>query len=203
MKKVLVSTAFILGLVGLTGCGQPAPQTPDFSKCYDEGNVQAPKWVCDGGATMEGGVFAVGSASARKAGGIQFQRTIATQNARNALAMQMGVKVKRMLKQYQSTTGTGDNETFEQAITDVSKQVTSQTLIGSKIVDTWSNPKTHTLHVLVGMKDNVVKKSVKNAVNTTFKNNQALWQEFKSQKAQAELDAAVNREFSGNSGNNQ
>jgi len=147
MKKVLATTALAFSLLGLTGCGVSAP---DFNKCMMDG-TQAPTWVCDGGAETEGGLFAVGSAE-KSALGISFQRTEATASARDALARQIGVKVKNMFKQFQATTGVGDAQTADKATQNVSKQVASQTLAGSKVVKTWRSP-TGTMYVLVGMPD--------------------------------------------------
>ena len=193
MKKVLATTALAFSLIGLTGCMN---STPNFDQCKIDG-VDAPSWVCDGGATMEGGLFAVGSAAPNPLG-IGFQRTEATAAARDALARQISVKVKNMFKQFQATTGIGDAQTAEKATQNVSKQVAAQTLAGSKVMKTWISPKTRTMYVLVGMPDpKAVQQQVKQAVKTTFKNDQALWQEFKAKKADEALDAAVDKEFGG------
>ena len=192
MKKVLATTALAFALVGLTGCGNTQP---NFEQCMMDG-TQAPQWVCDGGATMEGGLFAVGSAEKNPLG-ISFQKTEATAAARDALARQLSVKVKNMFKQFQATTGIGDAQTAEKATQNVSKQIAAQTLAGSKVLKTWISPK-GTMFVLVGMPDpNAVKQAVKQAVKTTLHNDQALWQEFKAKKADAELEAAVDKEFGG------
>jgi ribosomal protein S20 len=194
MKKLLATTALAFSLVGLVGCSNN--NQPNFEQCTIDG-TQAPSWVCDGGATMEGGLFAVGSAEKNPLG-ISFQRQEAVAAARDALARQIGIKVKNMFKQFQATTGVGDAQTAEKATQNVSKQVASQTLAGSKVFKTWISPKTGTLYVLVGMPDpNAVKQAVKNAVKTTLHNDQALWQEFKAKKADAELEAAVDKEFGG------
>jgi len=193
MKRVLATTALAFSLIGLTGCMN---SQPNFEQCKMDG-VDAPSWVCDGGATMEGGLFAVGSAAPSPLG-ISFQRTEATAAARDALARQISVKVKNMFKQFQATTGIGDAQTAEKATQNVSKQVAAQTLAGSKVMKTWTSPKTHTMYVLVGMPDpKAVQQQVKQAVKTTFKNDQALWQEFKAKKADEALEAAVDKEFGG------
>ena len=192
MKKILATTALAFTLVGLTGCGNTQP---DIEQCSIDGK-QAPQWVCDGGATMEGGLFAVGSAE-KSPLGVSFQKTEATAAARDALARQISVKVKNMFKQFQATTGIGDAQTAEKATQNVSKQVAAQTLAGSKVLKTWISPK-GTMFVLVGMPDpNAVKQAVKQAVKTTLHNDQALWQEFKAKKADEELEAAVDKEFGG------
>jgi ribosomal protein S20 len=192
MKRVLATTALAFSLIGLTGCMN---SQPNFEQCKIDG-IDAPSWVCDGGATMEGGLFAVGSAEPSPLGR-SFQRTEATAAARDALARQIGIKVKNMFKQFQATTGIGDAQTADKATQNVSKQVASQTLAGSKVIKTWISPK-GTMYVLVGMPDPAaVQQTVKNAVKTSLKNDQALWQKFLAQKADKELDAAVDKEFGG------
>ncbi len=189
-KKILLLSSSLVIL--FTGCGMSnqaaAPQAP---QCQIDG-AQAPEWVCDGGATMEGGIFAVGSAE-KSPMGIGFQRQEAVAQARDAIARQISLKVKNMFKSYMSSTGTGSDQTAERVATSVSKQLASQVLQGSKLLKTWISPK-GTMFVLVGMKGNI-KQAVKEATKTTFKNDQALWQEFKAKKAQEELDAEIDKEF--------
>jgi hypothetical protein len=195
MKKIITSSILALSIAGfISGCNKNEP-TPNqnFQQCQIEG-AKAPSWVCDGGSTMEGGLFGVGS-SQKNPLGIAFQRTEAAAAARDALARQIKIKVKNMFKQFQATTGIGDNQTAEKATQNVSKQIAQATLSDSKIVRTWISPK-ETLYVLVGMPDpKAIANQVKQAVKTTFKNDQALWQEFKAKKADEELDAAIEKEF--------
>ena len=194
MKKILASSLLAFSVMGMmSGCGV---STPNFDKCMIDG-TQAPSWVCDGGATMEGGLFAVGSAE-KSPMGPSFQRQEATAAARDALARQIGIKVKNMFKQFQATTGIGDAQTADKATQNVSKQVASQTLAGSKVMKVWISP-SKTMYVLVGMPDpKAVQQAVKQAAKTSLHNDQALWQQFQAQKADQALDAAVDKEFGGN-----
>ena len=191
MKKILKSAILGFAISGLmVGCGSP---DLDFQQCKIE-NVKAPSWVCDGGATMEGGIFGVGS-SEKSPLGISFQRTEATAAARDALARQLKVKVKNMFKQFQATTGVGDAQTADKATQNVSKQLASEVLSGSKVIKVWFSP-SRTMYVLVGMPNTKeVAQQVKKAVKTSFRNDQALWQEFKAKKADEELEAAIDKEF--------
>jgi len=193
MKKLLTTSLLALGIAGfMAGCNNNQ-LTQSFQQCQIEG-AKAPNWVCDGGSSMEGGLFGVGSAEKTPLG-ISFQRTEAAAAARDALAREIKIKVANMFKQFQATTGIGDDQTAEKATQNVSKQVAKATLSGSKIMKTWMSPK-GTLFVLVGMPNSKeVAQEVKKAVKTTFHNDQALWQEFKAKKAQEELEAAVDKEF--------
>jgi len=189
MKKLLTTTALAFSLMGIVGCSNQ----PDFEQCKIEGE-RAPTWVCDGGATMEGGLFAVGSAE-KSPLGRSFQRQEATAQARDDLARQIGIKVKNMFKQFQATTGIGDAQTAEKATQNVSKQVASQTLAGSKVLKVWMSP-SNTMYVLVGMPDpKTIQDNVRKAVKTSLHNEQALWQKFLAKKADKELDEAIDKEF--------
>ena len=196
IKNLLIGSATALLLTGaLTGCANQAK--PDVNACQMDG-ATAPQWVCNEGSNLEGGIAAVGSAQKNPLGR-GFQTTEATAAARDSLTRQISVKVRNMFKQFQSTTGIGDEQTAEKATTNVSKQVASQTLSGSKIENKWVSP-TGTMYVLVVLPDaSTVKQAVKQAAKTTYKNNKALWQEFKAKKADQELDAAVDKEFGSNS----
>jgi hypothetical protein len=198
MKKTLIVASLAIGMMGvLTGCGnanQPQPAATNVDQCVIDGKT-APSWVCDGGAMMEGGIFAVGSAE-KSPLGPSFQRTEAESAARDALARQMKIKVKNMFKQYQATTGVGDAQTADKATENVSKQVSEATLTGSKPIKFWTSPK-GTMYILVGMPNKVAENSVKKAIKTSFHNNKALWQKFLAKNADKELDAAVAKEFGG------
>ena len=190
MKKLLFSSAIIATML-FTGCGNSNNSISPFAaQCKIEG-ASAPDWICNGGANMEGGVFAVGSAQ-KSPLGIGFQRQEAMAAARDALSRQMSVKVKNMFKTYMSSTGTGDAQTAERVATNVSKQLSKEVLQGSKLLKTWISPK-GTMYVLVGMKN--IKQAVKQVAKTTLHNDQALWQEFKAKKAQENLDAEIDKEF--------
>ena len=95
------------------------------------------------------------------------------------------------METFTRSTGAGSSETVDQVATAVSKQVAKVTLRGSKQVDAWTAP-SGTLYVLVAVPEKEVnaaaKKAVKEAVKTSFKNDQALWQQFQSKQALESLD---------------
>ncbi len=170
----------------ITGCGgeQPKPkqQEPDF-RCKQEG-VLAPKWTCT--PFVDGAIAEVGTAP-KSAAGIGFQRRIALANARSNLAQQIETLVKDKVETFTRSTGVGKDETVDSVATAVSKQVAKVTLQGSKQVDAWQAP-SGTLYVLVAVPEKVVNKAAKEAVKTSFKNDQALWQQFQSKQALESLD---------------
>ncbi len=187
MKLKLTTLALSAALaVTFTACGgeQPKPETPAVAP----GLAGAPMWVLD--PTVEGGIAAVGSAQ-KSPGGLQFQRTEALANARDELARTLSVKVNNMIKNFAQSTGIGDQQTFEKVTQQVSKQVASQTLSGSKQKAIWLNPATGELFVHVVLDPASVQAAAKNATMTSLKNEQALWQQFQAKKADETLDAEI------------
>lgn len=191
--KMITTGILATGIFILTGCGSnnPTPSIPKTTQCQIDG-AKAPIWVCNGGANVKGGIFAVGSAE-KSPLGINFQRQEAMSEARDELTREISLKVKNMFKSYESSTGVKKAQTAEKVVTNVSKQLAYMTLKNSKSVAVWFSPK-ETMFVLVGIKGNL-SNAVKQAVNTDFHNNQALWQEFKAKQAQKELDAEIDKEF--------
>jgi hypothetical protein len=182
----LISAAAITVL--LTACGSEEVKTVAECVFPDAPDVAAPGWICD--EPVEGiAVSAVGSAEKSKAGN-SFMKNMAATDARVQLAQAMKVHVQNMVKQYAETTGAADSETVDKVNTSVTKQITDQTLVGTKIFKTRTSPN-GTLYVLLGLDDNAAAKATENAVKTSMNNEKALWQQFKAQKGQDELAAAI------------
>jgi len=183
----------IAGLI-MAGCAKhPKPQeNPGASKvtgkCIIQ-NADAPEWVCSGG-NIKGYITAVGSAKPTPLG-FSFQRNEAMQIARDEIARQLQLKVKNMVKNYMSTTG-ANAQTAEKVTQYVSKQLTDKTLIGSKQLNIWVAPD-KTLFVLVGLPLDANK--VKQVIHSSLNNKDALWQQNQADKAQKELDQAIDKEF--------
>ncbi|MFP5441567.1 MAG: LPP20 family lipoprotein [Gammaproteobacteria bacterium] len=193
-SRILAGSVMIasLGLV-IGGCSskqeQPQVLTP-VAECTYPGttNAAAPLWVCD--APVEGyDVTAVG-AKEKTAAGVQFQKDQAAASARVALANRMKVQVQNMIKQYAETTGTGDSETVDQVATSVSKLITNETLVGSKIIRSATAPN-GTAYVLVALAPAEVQQIAEQSVKTSMNNEKALWQKFQAGKAQDELAAEI------------
>ncbi len=190
MKKVLlVMIVFMFGCVFLAGCGGGSGKIANKEMANEF--KDAPAWVLGGG--VEGGNSAVGSARIGNAG-MNFYRTEAMSQARSELARQLSLKVKDLVKNFQQVTGIGDDETVDKVSSQVSKQVASQVLTGSKQKDMWVAPSKE-LYVLVVIDPDVLKNSVKDSVQTSYKNEKALWQQFQSKKAHEELDKEIEKEF--------
>lgn len=182
--------AGIAAAVLLTGCQQPENPNPVVNSNVATNKLAgAPQWVLM--PELEGAIVAVGSASESPAG-IQFQRTEAIANARNELARQLSVKVENLYTGFTQVTGVGQGTSVDKTAKDVAKQVASQVLNGSKLKNTWMAPNGD-LHVMVAIDATAVKAATKEAVKTSFKNDEAAWQQFQAKKGMDELDAAVEK----------
>jgi hypothetical protein len=183
---ILVSTTFI---VGFTGCSSKVESISKVSKELQNELADAPKWIL---ATQENGkgLNAAGSARIGKAG-MQFAITEAEANGRDQMAQQMHVKVATMVKSFTQQTGVGDTQTVDKVVSNVSKQITQQELIGTQRKDMWISPSGE-LWVLMSMSDQSVS-AVKNAVKSSFKNDEALHQQIEAKHAQDDLDKELEK----------
>ena len=198
MKKNLVvglSTMLLALFIASCGKKEPPPKPEPVKKIqnskWKNEFENAPAWVLN--PEVVGGLSAIGSAKIGKAG-IQFARVEALANARDELARQISVKVKNMVKNFTQVTGIGDEETVDKVSVQVSKQITSQVLRGSKQKDMWISP-SGTLYVLVIVDPESVKELVKQQTLTSFKKDKALWQQFQAKKAYEELEKEIQKEF--------
>lgn len=186
MIKTLSSIA-LAGLVAatITGCGGAAPEVKEEAdfRCKQE-NVLAPKWTCV--PMVEGAYAGVGIAQ-KSAAGMGHMRRIALANGRSDLAQQIKSQVKDKVETFTRTTGIAEGETVDQVNTAVSKQIAKVDLQGSKAVDAWNAP-SGAIYMLVTVPEATVNGEVKKAVKTSFKNDQALWQQFQSKNALEGLD---------------
>jgi len=187
--KPIVLTVATIGIL-MAGCSSKPTKVADCTY-PDTPEVAAPDWICD--APVDGiAVSAVGSFR-KTAAGTQFQKTQATAAARNQLAAQMKIHVKRLVKNYVETTGVGDDETVDAVSSDVSKQITNETLHGTKVFKTRVNPKSRVMYVLVGMDPANAATNAQTALKTSYNNQKAMWQRFVAKKAHAELDAEIDK----------
>lgn len=188
MSKVTSALLISAVVLGISACSTPAPPK-SMAECVFPGTDKAaPLWVCD--APVEGmAVGAVGAAQKSDAGP-GFMKQMAATDARVQLAQNMKVQVQNMIKQYVETTGAASKETVDRVNTSVTKQITDQTLQGTKIFRSIVSPD-GTMYVLVGLDEVSAQKLTENAIKTSMNNDQAAWQEFRAQKGQEELAADI------------
>jgi len=181
LASVAVITTILVGCAGTKSLETLAE--PDF-RCQQDGQY-APKWTCN--PYLEGSIVALGIAQNNAGNDYGMQRAEAIAEGRDALANQLSVKVSTLFKSFKATTGSQADATFDKATSKVSKQLASQTLNGSRGVESWKS-KAGTLYVLVGLNNEPVKEQMEKAVKTSFKNDKAMYQKFLAAKAQGELD---------------
>src|SRR5690554_395967 len=198
MKKNIFSlSALAFTFAVMAGCGdkqvaqQPTePVKPTFVEhCEYKPGIQAPEWYCS--PDIEGGMAAVGEAKRNVAGDNNMQRTMAMANGRDALARQTQVKVQNLLTNRSRATGAGEEQTYEANFENVSRQVSQQTLEGSRQLKRWLAPD-GTLVLLVGVSDSA---AIKNGLKTSLRNEPALWQQFQSKQSLEELDKQIDKTF--------
>ncbi len=188
IKSSLVALAAAALLTGCLGGGQPTEKKPDFG-CKQDGQP-APEWTCN--PYLEGSVVALGIAPKNAGNDQGMQRAEAMAEGRDALANQLSVKVSTLFKSFKATTGSGADATFDKSTSKVSKQLASETLQGSKGINTWRS-NAGTMYILVGISNEPVKKAVEKAVKTSYKNDQAMYQKFLAAKADGDLDRELEK----------
>lgn len=168
----------------LVGCASSPKETVADCTFADGSNQAAPTWVC--GAPIEGvELSAVGYAD-KSGAGVNFMKQMAATAARVELAQTFRVDMQNMVKQFAETTGSADSETVDMVNTSVTKQITKETLAGSKIFRQMATP-TGGMVVVVGLDASTHEKLQKHALKTSMDNEQALWQKFNAEKSFDEL----------------
>lgn len=187
MRLMAISAVAVAAMLLGTGCSSKEELVVPDAECMIEGS-EAPAWVC-GGNTMEGHYVAVGSAPLSSLGQ-GFSRREAMANARSNLAQQIQTDVKDKVETFARSTGVGGSEVADKVSTQVSKQVARVTLGGSKQLKYWEAPSKE-IYLLVGVPVDQVNMNVKEGVRSSYRNDDALWQQFQSANALEALD----REF--------
>jgi len=175
--------------LGLAACAATPAKKEVAAECvFPNSDKAAPLWVCDG--PVEGVSVAATGSFPKSAAGIDFMKQQAATSARVKLAQQMKTHVQNSIKQYAETTGAGDKETVDQVYTATTKQITDQTLVGTKIFRSAQAPD-GSIFVLIGMDEAATQKLTETAIKTSMNNERALWQKFQAGKSQDELAADI------------
>jgi hypothetical protein len=151
-------------------------------------NDAAPLWICD--EPVEGvAVSAVGSAE-KSAAGEAFMKQMAATSARVMLARRMKVQMADMLQQSLQARGVASQEILDRVKTSVTKQITNETLVGTRIYKSIISPD-GTMFVLVGLDEASVRQVSERAIKASMNNDAGLWQQLRADKAQDELAAEI------------
>ncbi|MCW8357187.1 LPP20 family lipoprotein [Marinomonas pontica] len=186
-----VASVVVASLV-LAACSKDVINTPvaAIPDCVfaDGSNQAAPAWVC--GAPVEGVELSAVGYSEKSAAGPNYMKQMAATAARVELAQVLSVDLQNMVKQYVEITGAGDAETVDRVNSVVSKQVTEQKLIGSKVVRQMPTP-SGGLVVLVGLDPAQAEGVAESILRTSMRNEAALFQKLESEKSFDELAAEI------------
>jgi len=186
MKYMAVLLISAFSMATMTGCSsaEVKPEPVVSGECIVEG-VDAPKWVCGMGLKDKDMYREVGIAPT-SSGGIGFTRKMALADARGNLAQKIKTDVKDKVEKYISSTGIGRSESIDKVATNVSKQVARVTMAGSDQIAFFQTD--NNVYVLVEMNKDSVIDSVKKAAESSFKDDDKLWQQYKSDTALQSLE---------------
>ena len=183
------SSLVVAGLIALSisGCSDKEPEVKAIEEfgCKQE-SVMAPRWTCI--PAVEGSYAGVGIAE-KSGAGTAHMRKVALMNGRSDLAQQIQTQVKDKMEGFTRATGNGSAETVDMVTTAVTKQVAKVDLKGSKAVDMWNAP-SGAIYMLVTVPEASVNNEIKKVIGapSSFKNDDALWQQFQSKQALESLE---------------
>ncbi|WP_300363437.1 LPP20 family lipoprotein [Hydrogenimonas sp.] len=179
-------TILAAGVLLFTGCSSKNPDPDQLKSECTIGGQEAPRWVC--GLHHDDRYYAaVGTAKVGKLG-FGFARKEALADARANLAQQVALDVKARTTQFARSTGVGDDETVERVVENVSKQVARVTLHDSQQEAYWENPADGSIYLLVKVDRDKVDETAKQAIVSSYRNDEALWQQFQAKQALKALD---------------
>lgn len=178
-----MGTKLFLGLgllmIGLAGCvKQPEERNAlnTLPQWYQEPTALGDKYA------------AAGSAKSNNGKDIELQKIEAAAVARAELARQMQLRVKDMYKRATQELGIGEDQTIDHAVQYATKQVADVTLERSLQKKLFLDSETGVLYTLYTLDPAIVDQKLKNTLQTSLKNDEALWQKFQSTQVWKELD---------------
>jgi hypothetical protein len=151
---------------------------------------RAPAWVCgehDVPGYKDKGFGTYGKSPA----GYQFALDQATARARVDLAGQIRTRAEGMIKDYTAAAG-GENSraAVDASSESVKKTITAETLTGSKVVRSGTDALGN-VYVVVGMDLEASNKRIEQALQSSMKNESAIWQKMLGNKGQADMTAEI------------
>ncbi len=173
MKKFILTTISIFLIAGCAGTKSGTSEDMGMGK-------DVPSWA--GGKTAEDAFYGVGFAKKQNA---SLAKKAAVARARTEISEAVGIQVNSMMKDFMQESGIGETAQALEFTESVTKQVTSTTLEGSVIEDTYF-ANDGTVWVLVVYPLNNVRENALSAANR----EEALYNEFKASQAFKELDAS-------------
>ena len=171
------SMLFVLGfMMVIVGCSSKYKLGEGASSIMEEALkannlLDAPSWILNGGRD---GLSAIGSADITKAG-LQFARNEALAMARDELSRMISTKVEGLVSNAvsQSLGNNAYDSVVEKYSEQITRQIVSQSLVGSKQMDTWISPDGKQIYVLVEQDEKLSNEIQKSIIQNISKDNSA------------------------------
>jgi len=186
--KPLIASVFIAGM--LSACSSTSDNTASSSR------VNVPDWVLN--PVVENGIAAADCI--KYSGNISIDQKMAVANARLALAQQIETRIEGLDKTFANRVDANDKTTVGSTFSSVSKQLTKQTLRGSRVVkaDIVDIAGKDYFCALTTLSPELTKTLFQDLVKETKlkidpQDEQFLYQEFKAFKAEQDLEKEIAR----------
>ncbi|MCF6434239.1 LPP20 family lipoprotein [Pseudoalteromonas sp. MMG022] len=186
--KPLITTLVLAGM--LTACSSTKNDSASSSR------VNIPDWVLN--PVVENGIAAADCI--KYSGNISVDQKMAVANARLALAQQIEVRIEGLDKTFANRTDANDAMTVGSTFSSVSKQLTKQTLNGSRVVkaDVVDISGKDYFCALTTLSPELTKTLFKDLIQSAKpsidpRDEQFLYQEFKAFKAEQDLEKEIER----------
>ncbi|RZM77018.1 hypothetical protein C3B51_16675 [Pseudoalteromonas rubra] len=186
--KPLITTMLVAGI--LTACSSTGEKTASESK------INIPDWVLN--PAVENGIAAADCV--KFSGNISIDQKMAVANARLALAQQIETRIEGLDKTFANRTDANEETTVGATFSSVSKQLTKQTLNGSRVIkaDVVEIGGKDYFCALTTLSPALTKSLFKDLVKESKKqinpqDEQFLYQEFKAFKAEKDLEKEIAR----------
>ncbi|TLX46620.1 hypothetical protein C1E24_13245 [Pseudoalteromonas phenolica] len=186
--KPLIASVFMAGM--LSACSSTSDNTASSSR------VNVPDWVLN--PVVENGIAAADCI--KYSGNISIDQKMAVANARLALAQQIETRIEGLDKTFANRVDANDKTTVGSTFSSVSKQLTKQTLRGSRVVkaDIVDIAGKDYFCALTTLSPELTKTLFQDLVQETKlkidpQDEQFLYQEFKAFKAEQDLEKEIAR----------
>jgi hypothetical protein len=184
----------ILTCIVATGCGSTDTKAPESAKTNS--SISLPQWVQN--PVIENGIAE--TACVKYSGNMSIDQKMVNASARLKLSQQIETRVEGLDKLYASQVSSNNDVTTGTNFSSVSKQLTQQKLTGSRIVktDIIDIAGVNNLCSMMTM-DPLATKELFDAIISQSQrivdpqDQKFLYQEFKSAKAEENLDAAIKK----------
>lgn len=191
MKTKIILSTVLASFLLLAGCSSKDEVAvadaiiPTAQECIVEGE-DAASWVCLG-ENIDGYYTATGFSANSKAGHgytIDNART----DAYGKLAIMIESNIKTKVTKFLGTTGLDKSETVDVSYEKITKQTASSTIQDAKVLRYWEHPENGSIYVMLGVDEKNVFSTAKSVITSSFRNEDAAWQQYRMKNAAEELD---------------